>query len=266
MRTEALTAERETAVQEWRPGQVLPGSGGLRLLRRLDGGGTADVWEACGPGGLVAVKTLRLALVGRPGLTGALLREARKGALVSHPSLVRALGSGMDGARPYVVFELLRGTSLAASGLSGLSRLRVARLLRGPAAALARLHAAGLVHGDVKPGNLFIEGNGTVRLLDLGAARMAADSALDSTGWVPPRGMPAVTPDWAAPERLRGDAPDIRDDVHSLARVATALLKGPPTRALRDALGPRAGRPACPVAVVRSLLPSVWFGGPAWRG
>jgi serine/threonine protein kinase len=247
-----------TADIAWRDGDLLPG--GLRLLRCLALGGTSEVWEASGPNGPVAVKALRPELVERPGFAEVLAREARKGRMARHPALVAVLDHGCAMGRPFIVFELLRGTTLAESGLEQLARRHVARLLAGPAAALARLHAAGLVHGDVKPGNLFLEAHGSVRLLDLGAARMAADSALDATGWTPPHGLPAATPRWAAPERLRGEPPDPRDDVHSLARVATALLAGPPSRIVRAALGPRAGRPVSPVALVRSLRS--W--GPPW--
>lgn len=253
----------------WAPGMILPC--GLRLLRVLGEGGTAVVWEACGPGGVVAVKTLHAGLVGRAGFPDILLREARKGRQVSHPALVRVLGDGVDAGRPYVVFERLQGSTLADAGLAGLSRARVGRLLAGPAGALARMHAAGMVHGDVKPGNLFVETCGAVRLLDLGAARMTAGSALDATGWLPPHGMPSATPRWAAPERLRGEGPDPRDDVHSLALVVAALVAAPVgaglvagrlPRAVRAALGPRAGRPDCPVAMVRSLSPwgGLWLG------
>jgi hypothetical protein len=75
--------------------------------------------------------------------------------------------------------------------------------------------------------------------------------------------MPLATPRWAAPERLRGAPPDPRDDVHALALVAAALLAGPPPRALRAALGPRAARPASAERLVAALRP--WsLPLPAW--
>ncbi|MCK8784371.1 protein kinase [Roseomonas sp. NAR14] len=251
---EAATGEEAAgAGREWAAGDSLPG--GLVLERRLGHGATAEVWAARSPEGPVAVKALLPALAGRPGMVAALAREGRKGRQFAHPGLVRVLGGGAHAGRAFLVMECLHGRTLAEAAPDGLSRRAVARLLRRPAAALARLHAAGLVHGDVKPGNLFLEEGGGVRLLDLGAARMAADSALDASAWVPPRGLPLATPRWSAPERLHGLPPDPRDDVYSLALVAAALLAGPPPEALRRALGPRAERPRCPVSLVRALLP-----------
>lgn len=237
----------------WVAGARLPG--GLHLLRPIGGGATAEVWAASGPAGPVAVKVLRAELSGKPGHAEALLREGRKARLVRHPSLVEILASGEAAGRPYLVMELLHGATLQAAWPGRLPRRRVAALLAGPAAALARLHAAGLVHGDVKPGNLFLEEGGAVRLLDLGSMRMAAGSALDESNWSPPRGLPMATPRWAAPERLRGEPPDPRDDVHALARVAAEMLAGPVPRTLRAALGPRADRPASPESIVAALRP-----------
>ncbi len=242
-----------TPADSWAAGMHLPG--GLCLRRPIGGGATAEVWEAEGPAGPVAVKALRSELCGRPGMGEALLREHRKARLVRHASLVAMLGTGEAAGRPFLVMELLRGATLQARWPGTLARRHVAALLAGPAAALARLHAAGLVHGDVKPGNLFLEDGGGVRLLDLGSARMAAGSALDESDWSPPHGLPMATPRWAAPERLRGEPPDPRDDVHALARVAAALLAGPAPRTLRAALGPRAGRPTSPERLVAALRP-----------
>ena len=237
----------------WQPGSRIEGDWHLRAL--LGRGATSEVWEADGPAGPVALKALHPELASRPGMAEALRREARKGRSLHHPSLVRVLGEGEAEGRPFIVMELLRGAPLRNAWPPPLSRARVAALLAGPAGALARLHAAGLVHGDVTPGNLFVEESGTVRLLDLGAARMAAGSALDESGWAPPHGLPLATPRWAAPERLRGDPPDPRDDIHSLAKVAVALLAGPPTRMLRAALGPRETRPSCARQLIASLRP-----------
>lgn len=237
----------------WTAGAVLPD--GLRLRGVIGRGATAEVWEAEAPAGPVALKVLHAALADRPGMAAALQREGRKARQLRHPALVAVHGEGEAAGRPYLVMELLRGTTLHAAWPGVLPRARVAALLAGPAAALARLHAAGLVHGDVKPGNLFLERGGGVRLLDLGAARMAAGSALDESNWAPPHGLPLATPRWAAPERLRGEPPDPRDDVHALARIAAALLAGPVPRTLRAALGPRATRPACPERLVAALRP-----------
>lgn len=243
----------QAAAGGWAAGARLPG--GLRLLRPIGGGATAEVWEAEGPAGPVAVKALRAEWCGRPAHAEALRREGRKARLVRHPSLVAMFATDEAQGRPYLVMELLHGATLQANWPGRLPRRRVAALLAGPAAALARLHAAGLVHGDVKPGNLFLEYGGTVRLLDLGAMRMVAGSALDESNWSPPHGLPMATPRWAAPERLRGEPPDPRDDVHALARVAAEMLAGPMPRTLRAALGPRAGRPANPESIVAALRP-----------
>lgn len=249
--------------EAWAPGAVL--AGGWVVGERLGLGATAEIRAATGPTGPVALKVLREDLLAGPdaaALAMALRREGRKMSRLRHPALVRLLGEGEAAGRPYLVMERLHGADLRSAWPGRMPRGALARLLAGPAAALEHLHACGLVHGDVSPANLFREASGAVRLLDLGALRAAASSALDETGWRPPRGLPAATRNWAAPERLRGEPPDPRDDIHALARIASALLQGPLPRALRCALGPRAERPTAASALVRALRgPFGWLHG-----
>lgn len=163
------------------------------------------------PGGCeVALKVLRPARAANPRIRARFQREGRLAATVDHPHVVKVFAVGDQGGLPFLVLELLQGETLE-TRLRREGRLPVSEVLRvGQQAAdgLAAAHAAGLVHRDVKPANLWLEApTGRVKLLDFGLARAAAESQT-LTEWGDLTGTPA----YMAPEQT---------DEPSVARHAT---------------------------------------------
>ena len=166
-----------------------------------------------------------------------LLLEARLQARVEHPHVVRVHEVGTLGGRPCIVMQLVEGGTLADLPQDAPLALRV-ELLRQTALGLHAAHLQGLIHRDVKPGNVLRETaeDGTPRALvtDFGLAR-------DEDGGLTRSGLPEGTLDFMAPEVLIGAGPlDFRVDVYALGATAYALLSGqPPFRSLTN-LGPNA--------------------------
>lgn len=201
------------------------------LESRLGAGGTAVVHRAVDlrrdanalDGRHVAIKLLRPELRDRPHAIERLQREFRQSLAAAHAGVVRVFDLDCDRGAWFIVMELLSGEPLGAllrrppqPGLPAAEALRFACLAGD---ALAYAHAAGIVHGDVKPDNLFLTDAGELRILDFGSAPdpgSAAGSASAS----------AATRAYASPERLRGAAPAPADDVFSLACVTYETLAG----------------------------------------
>jgi len=196
------------------------GAGGSSVVHRaVDLRRDADSAE----GRLVAIKILRPELRDRPDAVARLQREFRQSRAAAHPGVVRVFDLDCDRGAWFIVMELLAGEPLGAllrrppqPALPAAECLRIAGLA---ADALAHAHAAGVVHGDVKPDNLFLTAEGGLRLLDFGAApepNAAADAA-----------VPAVaTRRYASPEVSVGADAAPADDVYSLACVTYELLTG----------------------------------------
>lgn len=154
-------------------------------------------------------------------------REARAAAAVSHDNLVGVYLVNEDepSGLPFLVMQLVNGESLE-QRLRRVGRLSVSEAVRigmQAAAGLAAAHAAGLIHRDIKPGNILIEaGTDKVKLTDFGLARAAEDMKLTRTGFV------AGTPLYMAPEQASGDEIDARADLFSLGSVLYEALTGKP--------------------------------------
>ena len=152
-------------------------------------------------------------------------REALVAASIDHPNVVPIYGAGEEDGRPYLVMRYVAGTDLHALLRSEgrLSPKRAAAIVDRVAAALDAAHAAGLVHRDVKPANVLLDGGGNVYLTDFGLTRItASDTRITDTG----RWMGTV--DFSSPEQLRGDRCDARSDVYALGCVLFAALTGEP--------------------------------------
>jgi serine/threonine protein kinase len=160
---------------------IAPKIPGYELLDPLGGGVLTHVFSArdCSTDGLCAVKVLRKECQDQPTAIKLLQREARAGLTVQHPHLVRLLHSHVTRAPYFLVMELLPGESL---------RRRLRRdyqldpaaalwITRQTAEALAALHRAGFVHGDVKPDNIRVVNNGTAKLIDLGFTHRPGENA-----------------------------------------------------------------------------------------
>jgi eukaryotic-like serine/threonine-protein kinase len=199
--------------------------GRYRLRSRLAAGGMGTVWAAedLVLGREVAVKLLGEALASDRLAALRLRREARAAGRLVHPGIARVLDLGEDAGRPYLVMELLHGESLAArlARVGPLAPVEAVRVVAATADALEAAHRAGIVHRDVKPGNVFVTGDGGVKLLDFGIASAAGDTAV--TG-----GVLLGTAAYLAPERVLGHDATPAADVYALGVLLYELLAGRP--------------------------------------
>ena len=224
-----------------------PPSGELKLtfLRPTDTPGRIgrlgqfDVIDEVGRGGMgvvlraydpclqreVAVKVLDPQLADNEVARQRFCREARAAAAVTHDNLVAVHQVDEDEASglPYLVMQLVIGESLEQrlKRAGKMSATEVGRVGQQAAAGLAAAHAGGLIHRDIKPGNILLEdGVDRVKLTDFGLARAAEDVKLTRTGYV------AGTPLYMAPEQARGDTVDARSDLFSLGSVLYEAAAG----------------------------------------
>lgn len=149
-------------------------------------------------------------------------REARLTAKVEHRGVVRVVNSDASGDRPYLVLELVSGTTLRhLLRDAAVDPIEAARIVADTADVLAAAHQQGVLHRDIKPDNVMIEPDGSVRVLDFGIARaIGDDSPLTRTGEI------VGTPEYMAPEQLLDgpEATDERTDVHALGVLLYELL------------------------------------------
>jgi serine/threonine protein kinase len=185
-------------------------------------GGMADVYRATDRVLVrrVAVKLLR-DVTGDASERSRFTAEARTLARLSHPALVTVLDAGVDVEQPFLVLELIDGLSLADSLTGPMPAERVAAIGAQVAGALAHAHAAGIVHRDVKPGNVLLGRDGRARLTDFGIARLLGDAARHTKA-----GFTVGTAAYLAPEQVRGEQVTPAADVYSLGLVLLEALTG----------------------------------------
>lgn len=154
-----------------------------------------------------------------------LAREARASARLQHPHVVAVYDFFRAGDRAYIVMELVRGASLEAMLLAGdrNNHREILRVLRESASALDAAHAAGIVHRDIKPGNILFDETGRIRIADFGIARMLTGSDVQT---MRETGQTAGTLSYMAPEQIAGAPIDGRADQFSFAVVAYQLFTG----------------------------------------
>lgn len=193
--------------------------GPYRLLRRLGAGGMGVVYLGeDAEGGQVAVKCLPHGVSGE--VRDRLRREASYLARVRHRRVAAFVAADTRADRPWVAMQYVAGPSLAQASVPlGPAQLR--HLCEGLADALAALHAQGLTHRDVKPGNVILTHDGPV-LVDLGIAAGGEFTALTAVGMV------VGTPEWMAPEQLTGLGTTHAVDTWGWAAVATYAATGRP--------------------------------------
>lgn len=194
-----------------------------RLERTLGRGGMAAVWLGHDEvlDRPVAVKVLADTIAGDPGFVARFRREAHTAAGLSHPNLVDVYDFSEEGERPYLVMQFVPGENLAVRLERG-SGVDCEQLARELLAALAHIHAAGILHRDVKPANVIIEPGGTAKLIDFGIALPRDATALTSTGLV------LGTERYAAPEVMEGQPATERSDLYSCGVVLRACADGVP--------------------------------------
>ncbi|MFF0751442.1 protein kinase [Streptomyces sp. NPDC004267] len=202
-----------------------------RLQVCVGRGGMGEVWRATDEvlGRDVAVK-LMLGHEHDPSAADRFRMEAQTAARLSHPHVVGVFDFGTWDGKLYLVMELVDGDSLAGdrSHSTVYSAEQVATVAAHAAAGLSAAHRQGVVHRDIKPGNLLMDSHGTVKLADFGIARFVDDpsAALTTTGQIVGTGL------YLAPERALGQPASPASDVYSLGCVLYQLLTGqPPFRA-----------------------------------
>jgi tRNA A-37 threonylcarbamoyl transferase component Bud32/predicted hydrocarbon binding protein len=170
----------------------------------------------------VAIKVMRSSRARDPGARQRFLREGRAAAAISHPHVLTVHGVGEHEGRPYIVMQYLEGLPLSAL-LLPLPVPVVLRIGREIASGLAAAHERGLVHRDIKPDNVFLEGPArSVRIIDFGLARGIEDDSATVTV----EGAVVGTPAYMPPERIDDDALDARSDLFGLGVMLYELLAG----------------------------------------
>jgi tRNA A-37 threonylcarbamoyl transferase component Bud32 len=203
-------------------GQTLDGR--YRLIELLGQGGMATIYRAAdtGLGRDVALKLLRPEYLRDPDFSSRFRQEAQAAASLSHPNVVTVFDYGEDPSGPYIAMELVDGEDLATilKRSGALPPRQAARIAAGVARALAAAHAKGLIHRDVKPGNVLIGRDGRVKVVDFGIARAVAEAQMTLPGTT----LGSVH--YFSPEQARGETTTEASDIYSLGIVLYELLTG----------------------------------------
>ena len=200
------------------------------IIAKLGEGGMGTVYQAreTALDRVVAVKTLRPELASVQPLVSRFKREAIAAAKCSHAGIVQVFRTGEFAGTHYIAMEFVAGESLA-QRIKRVGRLPVAEALTIVMAVANALdyawQKAQLIHRDVKPDNIFIATDGTVKLGDFGLVKLLSSATTDTALTVP--GLPIGSPDYISPEQLYGDTDvDIRSDIYSLGCTLYHLLAG----------------------------------------
>ena len=207
-----------------RPTSGLTFGGRYQLSSRIAIGGMGEVWQATDLviGRTVAIKILKDEYLGDPGFLERFRAEARHAALVNHEGIANVFDYGEEDGSAYLVMELVPGEALSTilERERVLSTDRVLDIVAQTASALHAAHSAGLVHRDIKPGNLLITPDGRVKITDFGIARIADQVPLTATGQV------MGTVQYLSPEQASGRPASPTTDIYSLGIVAYEALAG----------------------------------------
>ncbi len=238
--------------------------GRFKLLEMIGEGGMSRVYkavdlrkvEAGAADPHIAIKVLTVPFASPSDAMAVLSREAHSLQSLTHPNIVRVFDCDRDNDIVFMTMELLCGESLfdkmRVAKSEGLSRDTARRLIKSIANALEFAHGKNILHGDLKPGNVFITDTGEIKVIDFGLARLMVQP-----GEVQPKAvanaadrMRALTPAYASPEMLENEEPDPRDDVYALACVAWKLMTGKLPFSAKD---PAAARNVAQLACPREL-------------
>ena len=207
-----------------------------RVKRALAAGGMGAVYvaERLDGGPDVALKTMLPVLVRDEVSRRRFDREIEAIQRIAHEDFVRVVDHGRSGDLPYLVMELLEGKALGdvADDHEALDPARALRLTRGVLHGLAHAHGVGVVHRDLKPGNIFVvdpDGPGErIKILDLGLAKFILDDEAEEHTKLTEQGAVFGTPAYMAPEQALGEEVDHRADLYAVAVILFQLLTGRP--------------------------------------
>jgi len=207
-----------------RPAAGMTFGGRYELESRIAVGGMGEVWNAVDTviGRQVAIKILKDEYLGDPGFLERFRAEARHAALVNHEGIANVYDYGEENGSAFLVMELVPGEPLSSilERERSLSIDKVLDVVAQTAAALQAAHSAGLVHRDIKPGNMLITPEGRVKITDFGIARIADQVPLTATGQV------MGTVQYLSPEQASGQPASPSTDIYSLGIVAYEALAG----------------------------------------
>jgi len=246
-------------------------AGRYRLDEPIGAGGFSEVWRATDAvlARPVAVKLLHPSCAREPEVLARFRAEARRAAALWHQNIAHIYDydEPADGLQPYLVMELVDGPSLAGALAGGpLSAAWTMDIVAQAAAGLQAAHAAGLIHRDIKPGNLLLASSGTVKITDFGISHAIGSVPVTVTGVV------MGTAGYLAPERIAGAQAGPASDLYALGVVAYECLAGAPpftgkpldvACAHRDRVVPPLP-PSVPVSV-SALVMQLVAKDPAWR-
>jgi tRNA A-37 threonylcarbamoyl transferase component Bud32 len=208
-----------------------PDGGRYRLTSRIATGGMGEVWRAEDTvlEREVAAKVLKQEYADDPTFRARFEAEARNAAALHHPNVASVFdfgelddGDGSGSRRPFLVMELIPGQPLAAllRGGEPMPPEQAADVVAQAADAIAAAHALGIVHRDVKPANLLVTPDGTVKITDFGIARAADGAAITQTGQI------VGTPHYISPEQAEGRPATEASDIYALGVVLYECLAG----------------------------------------
>lgn len=211
-------------------------AGRYRIGELIGRGGMSDVHKGTDSrlGRTVAIKLLKPSLASDPAFRTRFRQEAQAAARMAHPTIVRVFdageetvadANGHESQLPFIVMEYVDGTLLKDLIRQGpIASAEAARILSGVLTALEYSHRAGVVHRDIKPGNIMITRNGQVKVMDFGIARAISDSATTVAQTTAILG----TASYFSPEQAKGELVDARTDLYSTGVVLFEMLTGRP--------------------------------------
>ena len=205
--------------------------GRYQQVRLLGAGGMGEVWLALDEelgGRPVAIKRMHSRMMADAEDVARFQREMRLAARMQHPNIMTLFTTGTDHGVPFMVMEYLEGQDLGK--IAGIWKAaEAARIGRDTCAALEYAHAMGVVHRDIKPGNLFLCDKGQVKVTDFGIAKAVSGTSLTATGTL------VGTLPYMAPEQWLGETAAFSNDIWAVGCVLYELLSGRPPRTYASA-------------------------------
>ena len=204
--------------------------GHYRILEEIGFGGMGVVYKAEDTrlGRMVALKFLPEHMAADSGALERFRREARSASSLNHPNICTIYDIDVYEDREFIVMEYLDGQTLAMyiAGRRGMGTELVAKLGMPIGEALAAAHSKGVIHRDIKPGNIFVTQSGLVKVLDFGVAKLVQDSDKTAVTTLTETNSITGTLPYMSPEQLRGENLDARSDIYALGVVLYEIATG----------------------------------------